>query len=190
MAAKWNRTISCYVEVRSFVQANIPKSVSLITLPPVQIECTCSFLLTYAHTHTHTNISYISLRIGKRVHVTEESASECRYQSITDIRTHKKNHECMSSMVPGVMWLEVQVIYLQNTWLTSAECEGYIAGLYCLFIKPCTSYLWCGAGFRNSSLSIKPCTSYFSQYAVLRLEVRIIALYKTVYFLPFTVCNA
>jgi hypothetical protein len=36
----------------------------------------------------------------------------------------------MSSMVPGVVWLEVQVIYLQNTrsWLTSAGCEAYIAG--------------------------------------------------------------
>jgi hypothetical protein len=70
VAAKRNRTISCYVEVRRFVQANIPKSLSLITLPPHQIKYTYSFLLTNAHTHTHTNISYISLRTGKRVHVT------------------------------------------------------------------------------------------------------------------------
>jgi len=98
----------------------------------------------------------------------------------------------MSSMVPGMVWLEVQVIYLQNTryWLTSAGCEAYSAGLYCLCLKPHTSYLWCGAGFRNSSLCIKPCPSYLSQRARLRLEVRIIAVYKTAYFLPFASCEA
>jgi len=78
----------------------------------------------------------------------------------------------MSSTVPGVVWLEVQVIYLQNTryWLTSAECEAYIIDLYCVYIKLHTSYLWCGAGLRNPSLSIKPCSSYLSQCARLRLE--------------------
>jgi hypothetical protein len=94
-------------------------------------------------------------------------------------------------MVPGVVWLEVQVIYLQNTryWLTSAGCEVYIAGLYWLCIKPHTSYLWCGAGCRNSSLSVKPCSSYLSQRARLRLECQIIALYKTAYFLRFASCE-
>jgi hypothetical protein len=55
-------------------------------------------------------------------------------------------------MVPGVVWLDVQVICLQNTryWLTYAGCKAYIAGLCLLCIKPLTFYLWCGAGFRNS----------------------------------------
>ena len=65
----------------------------------------------------------------------------------------------------------------------------WVWGLCCLCIKPCTSYLWCGATFRNSSLSIKPCSSYLSQCARLRLEVRIIAVYKTAY-LPFASCEA
>lgn len=85
MRSKWNRTISCYVEIRRFVQANIPKSLSLIMLPPDHIKYMYSVLLTYAH--THTKLSYISLKIGKCVHVTEESASEYRYQSITVICT-------------------------------------------------------------------------------------------------------
>jgi hypothetical protein len=63
------------------VQASIRKSLSLIMMPSDQIKYTYTVLLTYAH--THTNISYISLRIGKHVHVTEKSASEYRYQSVT-----------------------------------------------------------------------------------------------------------
>jgi hypothetical protein len=93
--------------------------------------------------------------------------------------------EIMSINYTVTISINYTTIYLQNTryWLTSAGCEAYSPGLYCLCIKPRTSYLWCGAGFINSFLCIKLYPSYLSQHARLRLEVRIIAHYKTAYFL-------
>jgi hypothetical protein len=112
--------------------------------------------------------------------------------SVLLIPAHIKKTFDVSSMVPGVVWLDVQVIYLQNPGycLTSAGYETYIAGLHCLCIKPHISYLWCGAECRDSSVSVKPCFSSFRDMQWLRLEVQIVAVYKTKYFLPFASCEA